>query len=349
MDIQYENWIEKTKQFSLIVSEYLLNEIPDDSFGWGARMSTLARQLPDENISGLLLTGPDGCGKHTCVSHFIRELKNDDFEPVFLNGSSFKKHNVSALGATELIGALLDDFYDRNKGICLVLDQLEGNNFYSEVLDYLCEIVCEYHLMRNEYPPFFVIIIKKEPAGVPALLSTRLLQCNMTLPTASQRRAFFEGKAKMIKKCVDFEKIVMHTDGFSYNDLLSLIRNVTLELDSRRALAIEDSTLEELIKAQSASNNKADCKADFFKKAEEFIESFLILTERLANQKVQAVTFTDATQRKAIEESQQQDGQTNAINLEMEWQKSENMPVKQLVSEVLGEEDVERLLRIINH
>ena len=153
----------------------------------------------------------------------------------------------------------------------------------------------------------------------------------------------------MIKKCVDFEKIVMHTDGFSYNDLLSLIRNVTLELDSRRALAIEDSTLEELIKAQSASNNKADCKADFFKKAEEFIESFLILTERLANQKVQAVTFTDATQRKAIEESQQQDGQTNATNLEMEWQKSENMPVKQLVSEALDEADVESFLRTLNH
>ena len=24
----------------------------------------------------LMLLGPDGCGKHTCVSHFIRELRN---------------------------------------------------------------------------------------------------------------------------------------------------------------------------------------------------------------------------------------------------------------------------------
>ena len=103
--------------------------------------------------------------------------------------------------------------------------------------------------------------------------------------------------------------------------------------------------IQEALQNISERQPMTDCKADFFKKAEEFIESFLILTERLANQKVQAVTFTDATQRKAIEESQQQDGQTNAINLEMEWQKSDNMPVKQLTSELLGEEFVERMLR----
>lgn len=340
MDKQQENWIKKTKRLSAIVSGYLLSEVPDDSFGWGARMSALAGQLPDENISGLLLTGPDGCGKHTCVAHFLSGLDPDIFEPIFLIGSNLKS---SAFASSEMICSLLDDFYDRGKGLCLVLDRPEDSDINSEILGCLCEAVCEYHLKRDEYPPFFVIIIKSDPLGVPALLSSRLLQCNMTLPTLAQRRAFIEAKAAHIKKCADLEKIIQHTDGFSYSGILNLIRNIELELDSKNALALDSADLEELIDVRPSSGIKADIGTDILKKADEFVKSFQAFSEQMANKEFPAAVFAGAEQRSTASGLPQGDP-AGSINLEDERKKAESMPVKQLASELFGEEFVENEL-----
>lgn len=342
MDGGLEKWVKRVNQTSSVISSYLLNEELDDSFGWGARMSALAAQLPDDDISGLLLTGPDGCGRHNCISYFIRDLA-DAFEPVFLSASSFKTRGAGAFETSELVGALLDDFYDRKTGACLIFDGVGDDELAADMLEYLSETVCEYHLMRDEYPPLLVVIIKSDPSGIPALLRSRLLHCGMTCPTEEQRMSFIEAKAKDIKKCVDFKKLTSLTDGFSYSGMLDLIRNVTLELDARDELTIKAAALEALARSQRTKTDDSAQRIGFYNGAEKFMGAIPKILERIASQRVQAAPAY-STPQMVESATKKPDEQNYEKRYTEEREKIESMPVRQLSAELFGEEFVDKML-----
>ena len=76
-------WQELSRALGKDAVAAILAEPPDDTFGWGATLEQMWRE--PAHPSGLLLLGPDGCGKHTATLHMMRILMADGYQYAVLN------------------------------------------------------------------------------------------------------------------------------------------------------------------------------------------------------------------------------------------------------------------------
>lgn len=329
------NWVEKRRKASAVVADYILTSQPDDSFGWGSRVSMLAKTLHDGQTSGLLITGPDGCGKHTCAAHMVNALRNDGYGTVFISGEDAAACCKMGFSISSGIDALLDDAYDRKEGICMVFERLEKFEGREELYNYLSNAVCEYHMNSDALLPLFVILIEKEPASVPALLRSRLLHCNMIVPTRSCREAFLKNNAQGIRSCVDLNGLAASTEGFTYSQLVNLVKNITLELDAKDLTALSGDDLNELIKLHAQSCYESGDKLTLLKKAEALIDMLPPLIGQIGKQGLQL--RSDAPHGAQYDAQPSQSGlSVGNINIEAARNKLEAMPLQKVFNDFIS-------------
>ena len=85
-----QEWLDKTLQDSANLEYDIFLEELDDTFGWGEILELMWYKLPQPCAGGILLTGPDGCGKHTAAAHMVRlAVKGGHLGVVFLDGADF--------------------------------------------------------------------------------------------------------------------------------------------------------------------------------------------------------------------------------------------------------------------
>ncbi|MCD7760204.1 MAG: hypothetical protein LUH16_00270 [Clostridiales bacterium] len=194
----------------------------------GARLRTLWDGGESLRPLGLLLTGPEGCGRHTAAAHMVRFLWDKEFGSIWLSG-----HDLLAEGglsaAQDRLNGLLDDFYDQEKGLCLVIERLEGWDDREELLAFLGQTLWDYWRMGEDYPPLFLILIDSG-RSIPGLLRGRLQQCRMTPPNREQRLRFLEnrGSASGLTHYVAADAFADNTEGFNYAQLMDLAGNLCM-------------------------------------------------------------------------------------------------------------------------
>ena len=76
-----EEWADLVLDNGEMLGQYYDAAAPDDTFGWGSlyRKMWFSDYSHRPSGTGVLLTGPEGCGKHTAAAHLIRELRNRDY------------------------------------------------------------------------------------------------------------------------------------------------------------------------------------------------------------------------------------------------------------------------------
>lgn len=190
----------------------------DDSFGWGAVLEAMWKR-PD-HPSGLLLTGQEGCGKHTAQAHMLRLLLNDGYEVLIISDDVFPE-NPS--GTAEI----LEQYLSKKQKICVVLDQLTQTrrNFVS----------CCGRMMER-VKDMFLILLEQEPDWMPSTLRSRLLRCHMNLPAAENRWEFMKGYLEQcfglqLRYYVKEEQLNPKTAGFTYAQLKDLTYNMGLMIE----------------------------------------------------------------------------------------------------------------------
>ena len=239
-----DKWLQQAVQDGQLTSDYYLSQIPDDSFGWGRILNNLWFGAGETRPSGsgLLLTGPAGCGKHTALHHMIFLLSQLDYQFIFLDGTELNNSDE----AIEKLDALLDQCHEKRSGLCLVLEETAQQPCSQALYRYLGKTLCQYYLSRGEesrlpgpkdYPlqqwdndalpglnPFFVVLIEEEEPRLPALLRKRLQVCRMALPTFKQRLAFIENHE--LGNIQTQDGFLEQTDGLSYGQLEDLINSL---------------------------------------------------------------------------------------------------------------------------
>lgn len=245
-----DNWLRETLDCSTVLRDYYLTMPPDDSFGWGSTLGKMWFPTPSVRPTGtgVLLTGPDGSGKHTAAAHLIRSFLKNDYDFVLLRGEDLEPEDgVKAL--KDRLNALLDHFLNQNKGLCLVLDGMMRSQAAWEIGQFLGEMLCFYFVRRNEdflyggpkdglathvitdseeqFSPLFLILIEKKEEGLPSILRSRLQMCRMSYPNEQQRMNFLRShEALFLPELISVDEFLQQTEGLSYAQLEDLINSL---------------------------------------------------------------------------------------------------------------------------
>ncbi|MCC8128700.1 MAG: hypothetical protein LIO51_02025 [Clostridiales bacterium] len=342
-----EKWVKRVKQASENFEVCLEENWTDDTCGWGARLRTLWDQDDSLRPLGLLLTGPEGCGRHTAAAHVVRFLWGREFGSIWLSGHDLLSDGgLSA--ARERLNGLFDDFYNQKKGLCLVVERLEGWDDREELLAYLGQSLWDYWLMREEYPPLFLILIDSG-RNRHVLLRVSLQLCRMTPPNREQRLRFLEnrGADSGLTKYVAADAFADAAEGLSYAQLLDLMGNLCM-LVCQTARGVTPKELTQLVAEQRgepfairSAQRRAALEEALLKLANELPE--LLRNAPLPQSAVQPmVQPTPPVIPEPIPEPPPVD------DTDLTYEELERMSVKQVTCKLFGEERGNRLIQAVH-
>ncbi len=199
-------------------------EPPDNTFGWG----TMLGQMWQERVrpSGLLLLGPDGCGKHTAALHMMRVVSDDEYEFAVVNDEVLARCG----DVTELAG-WVEEHVKTKLPLCLVLDQPSDRKKRKALLSALAVLMARSRSGGNRQL-LFLICIGISGRELPSQLRTGLMRCVMTLPTAVYRQVFLQKQLQEqfqieLEDCAG-EELIARTEGFTYAQLRDLAYQIGL-------------------------------------------------------------------------------------------------------------------------
>lgn len=330
-DHELQSWLEHRIKWTDPI--YDLIEDLDDTFGWGARFEYLwshDRALP----RGLLLTGPNGCGKHTAAAHMFRVL-NETHSALMLDG-----RELCADGYPTAAAKL--KYVLRHPGSypwCMILEELEECDCRRKLLTLLGQVLAS-------DPSLFLILIDSHEEDIPSVLRSRLRLCRMSLPTASRRRAFFQKEGFFaIRTSVNLQLLVDSTEGLTYAQLADLAQNLECTLycipDDQQPFT--DDNLKDFLQEQKPDPAQEDPLRSLAQSARQFLENLPELMTRMGTAVVPAgIVQTPESPDDIVQESVSE--MTDHLPDKSDFEKQVNdMPTKDLANDLFGKERMAKL------
>ena len=247
----------------------------DDTFGWGVRFSQMLKKKTLDKPRGLLLTGPNGCGKHTAAAHMAHALYNTHC-PLLIGGRDLCSEGYAS--ATRRLRYVLDHPNVIDGQIypwCLILDDLEDFDCRRDLLSWLGLVMDMTWYESEGDPSLFVILIDSCDVDIPSNLRRHLRLCRMSTPGASQRKAYLESsRFPMIQNNVNLKLLVSSTEGFTYAQLADLAQNLECNLYCLPSdqPAFSDQDLMEFLQEQTPDASTGDPLQSLAQSARQFIE-----------------------------------------------------------------------------
>ena len=329
---------------SEVAAGLVQSEIPDD-FGWGYTLEQMWKER--SRPKGLLLTGPDGCGKHTAAAHMLRILQGEHYDCAVITDS--------VLEALRELPPLTDWMDDKQK-ICVIVDQLTDKTIRSKLLSYLGRRISRNSLISDTAGKLFVIVIEREYSNMPAELRRNLLNCTMSLPASEFREVFLENQLSDLFD-IDWTQYTSEefdhlTEGLTYAQLKDLSYQIGLAIQSSSPDKVQEEILQ-LAKAQkvcSSERSAAERLCDFMDTIPELIdrieeassERSKAFLQELASaiEKLPAVQYGGTVLSNNAPEtasaSAAQAVQDEAAMQKAEEERIRNMPPNELIAEVFS-------------
>lgn len=319
--------------------EFLQMEQARMDFEWDDYLKSYIKNDFDLNGSGLLITGPDGCGKHTAarraVWHLLERSTTKPFNQVLLNGLLLEAS--SAGEAINRLGSLVDDFDNANVSLCLVMDGLEDHPFRQKILTFLGRKLRD-HFFNGE-PEMFLILIDRSEETIPQQLRSQLKLFRMDLPNVKQREHIIEQYGEHIKQRVSFEEMAKNTEGFSCIQLRDLVHTLRWTLSSRGESAVmTNEELKTFCRSQLPAPNPENAVVTLARSVQQLMDK---LPQMLQNLPAQGQQMSAA---------QQQLQQNNSARIDergflaAERKRIQELPPKALAEETYGKKFVEDVI-----
>ena len=366
-------WLKRVRLYSQLISEYLLSQIPDDSFGWGRVLQNMWFPTGSEQPSGtgLLLVGPAGCGKHTALHHMLRLLPlsprveiegryEAPYDAVFLNEDSLADPEEDFAVCQARLNLLLDHYYDRGQGLFLVLEHAARLPFSRKLFRFLEEQLAAYFLNRGErslapgpkdwpdlsaepaespYPPLFLVLLEEEEPELPALLRSRLQLCRMSRPDLLRRTEFLlnhdvQNVHLDLDELHPGQNLADLTEGLSYAQLQGLLADLrALTADLAYPVSLEEE--DSLRLSQLPESLQVSRSAAQASSPEETLEKLLVLlTQSVAAPREQNSDVAAASTTASL----QSDPDPAAFDTDAYKQRLENMSMRELEREYFRQE-----------
>ena len=268
-------WLEKMERKSRVISSYVEGAAWDDSLGWRGVLKT-AWSTPSQRPSGLLLVGPEGCGKHTAAAH-MHHLLLDEFPDRdrcrfwHLTGGDLQMGAEDFSALEDRVDAILTRASaDRLEQVCLIVEQIETMEYRTRLLDYLGEIVCDYSLAERdpsvEAPGLFLILIEREELPLPSLLRQLLRLIRFKLPTREQRMQYLKNTAQDLRGYISLDQLAAETERYTMAQLADVTDCIRNHVDLVGGVALDAGELTAILQTQSpepTGNSAQNRIADF--------------------------------------------------------------------------------------
>lgn len=341
-DHELRSWLDQVLAAANPLCDFIEGNLPlDDTFGWGARLDAMwtKRSLESSRPCGLLLTGPNGCGKHTAVTHMFRTLY-DSHCALLLDGRELCADGYAA--ATRRLRYALDN-PQNDLSWLLVLENMEDCSCRQELLTWLGQAVDAAWASSAGSPSLFVILIDSREDEIPSILRRHLRLCRMSLPTSRRRRAFFEnGQFAMIPSLVTMDLLVNSTVGLTYAQLVDLARNLECTLYYQK---FTDEDLLEFLEEQMPDLLPEDPLQSLAQSAQLFIESLPELMTHMGTAVVPA-TVIQTQSKSEDDKSDNPDNPLEELQMpdERDFKKEiTEMSTQELSSDLFGKERLKQM------
>lgn len=344
-----QRWVNNTVEDSQGQWAFLETQQLDDTFGWGAMTGILHARMgrrdsaPKEKSSrscGLLLTGPEGCGKHTAAAHMMKHLHIDGYEMVFLNGMTLSDNAAQTI---QLMEALLEYFLEREQAVCILLEEMEECPCRREVLTYFGQQLRNYWI--SDFPPLFLILIDGQEQQVPSCLRSQLMLCRMSLPDKNQRGALLKKFAANLDTVLSLECFAEASNGASYAQLLDMISAVYWLVDSQDLMTLSDEALRRFLAAQMPAPAPEDAMHKLVETAQKVAEQLpQILKEVGAATRASVAMPAAAPVATPVQPVLNPQNQNPANFVASRRKEIEEMAPSQLAKDLFSEEDIQEMV-----
>ena len=331
MEQDIQLWLNDTCNDSQFQYEYWKSRELDDFDGWGALLAPSFHDGSSVTGRGILLTGGDSHGRQAVAIQVCGLLKSEAYEVIFLNGDELCDKGFAQ--AQKRLDALLDCFYDKGMGLCLILDDMEECDCRRKILRFLGLKLCEYNIYREQYTPLFLIVIDNREQDMPVLLRDCLQLCRLRLPNKTRRAAYLEKHAKSLRNYLSLKVFAQVTDGVGYDQLQDLISLTENYIDSLDIRGLSDEELKRFL-----SDHMPDASAE--QPVQALCRSVQQLVDRLPEMLKNLPVAHTVSQPIASQQSSSQpdlEAQLASLPGRADFEK---MPPRQLAIELFGEEGV---------
>ena len=341
------DWLSSTLSVSQKTLSFLLGTEPNDTFGWKALFSALLEHndLPTapgrqpsrkDHGCGILLTGPDGCGKHTAASHMLALLEQRGFGFAMLDAQSLCEDGMTAAAAR--LNALADQFYDERKALCILLENTEQLTCRQKLLTLLGQLLHEYWLYSGDLPALYLILIDRKEHTIPSILRRRLHRVHMGLPNTRQRKLLLEDLGADIRKYIPMDDLIAKTEGATCAQLTDMVSSLRAMVDAwDRAIPAEE--LDSFIASQLSPPSSRDTLRQLTRTAQQLLQQLPALVQQAgsvsAAQKAAAPIAAPQTDFSILNDK--------ANYLSKREAEIKNMKVRDLSVQMFGEEGVNQL------
>ena len=288
--MDYESWRiqQQSKAEDLLYAhDAVVKSLKEDLLG---SMALARKYWEDKSCVGVVLTGPEGCGKHTLLSYILDAIKprKTDAQCLFLDGEELEAEGLKGRTLGEFLGKLMDDCWDN---YCYVVDENgKGAKKKADQSKPLNAIVimeqpekysCCKEFFRHwqdaaledygdmESPRMFLVVLSTESVKLPYRLSARMGNVVLNLPGEKFRQRFAQNYAERLLQMMPAGRIAELTNGLSYAQLKAA-------MDAAECLADEPSfhreLLEEFLDAQKPILNAEESHKRFEEKLPQILE-----------------------------------------------------------------------------
>ena len=341
-DHELKSWLENAEQGTTPFYHLTSQEL-DDTFGWGERLCKMWNNgtlAPPPQ--GLILTGPDGCGKHTAAAHMYNILtETHPTNALVIDGQTLCADGYAA--ATHRLRYVIDQPKDGQPWF-LILEGLEDCGFRRELFTWLGQaLVFEWFLEERHPKPLFFILIDSIVEDIPSNLRRYLRLCRMVLPSQNRRKAYFTGLFP--EPTFNFDLLVQETDGLTYAQLVDLAQNLKCALCCLWGNQMSDEELQDFLNEQYPVPAAEEPLRSLAESARLFVESLPELMTHMGTAVLPAPIPQPIVQPvpQPIVQPAPADPTAEAEQ-KMAFQKqTEEMPVPALVLDLFGEERTTRI------
>lgn len=348
-------WLEQVRSNSAVYSAFYSSRTTDDIITWDELLDELLNNEASERSHGLLITGPEGCGRHTILTETVGKVLEAGYETIFLTGSQLQEDAGNQQEICARMEALLDGFRSEEEGLCLILDEMDEMPFRMPVLRILERCLCQAQVEKVRKGEaswaFFLILLQDENAPLPPVLRSMLQVCRVQYPNRIRRKNFLQGHLAERYKQLPEDLLLGQTEGFTYHQLSNLAGILGAAAYIQRG-TLPDSITEELIDGQRLDAQQAErmerleqtVKAAFWEKLTHTLEE---LPELLSHLPQNTVVQTQGTTVEATQPTEDLPKE-QTVDVEAERQKIEQESGSEFICNyfegIVGKDEIERVL-----
>lgn len=333
----YSKWLTNIRNTSAMYVNAYKTYQTHDVDDWEGKAWHILQQPIEKRLSGLLLTGSNGTGKHTALASFLVAMSEMNYDVFIFDRKAMPRTKEEYSKFEELFDKMLDECIESGKSCSVVFEDIEKYEYTDDLLSLMVYYACIYKKFADNYPPLFFILISNDSLPVPSLLNKYVGSYNFSTTTYEQRIKFLNKNFKDLSEDIEFDYLASKVGDCHYGLLNQISENLLLIKASSFVKGVSSNDVDRVIDLYRGSNEEVDNIGRIADQLERFVQ---LLPDVIANTNAGNGYIKEAHINSANTPQPMLDGS----NMDVKRKEYFEMPPKKLALELMSEDALQSIL-----